>query len=64
MEAAPSCVFQKAAEFTAAADLVLHWLEMAGTAKVRNRTNTHAHAHTLYPHKKLERGYIQQFKGG
>lgn len=36
MEDAPSCVVQKAAWFTAAADLVSHWLEMAGSVKVRN----------------------------
>lgn len=46
MEAAPSCVFQKAAGFTAAADLVSHWLEMAGTVKVRNHTQT-LYIHTI-----------------
>lgn len=39
MEAVPSCVVQKTAGFTAAADLVSHWLETAGTVKVRNHTN-------------------------
>lgn len=34
MEAAARCVLQKKAEFTAAADLALHWLEMPRTVKV------------------------------
>ena len=46
MEAAPSCVFHKTHGFTAAADLVLHWLEMARTVKVRHHTHTHTHIHT------------------
>lgn len=40
MEAAPSCVFRKMVGFSAAADLVLHWLEMPRTVKVRNHTHT------------------------
>lgn len=38
MVAAPSCVIQKVTWFTAAADLVLHWLGMATTVKVKNHT--------------------------
>lgn len=38
MVAAPSCVIQKVTWFTAAADLVLHWLWMAATVKVKNHT--------------------------
>ena len=51
MEAAPSCVCLRTAGFTAAADAVLHWLEMPRIVKVRNCTHTHTHSHQFIYHK-------------